>query len=211
MTVANGIDVADVKATGFVPFDGSELAVAFVAGSDSPWNGVDRFVSGLRRYSGQTRVSLHLIGDIARTRETVIDTANAKTVFHGLLRGAELDGVLAEMNLGVSTLGLHRKQMTEACALKTREYVARGLPFIVGHWDVDLSHVPEGREFFLRVPADDRPINIERILEFAESVARDVGAPRLTELMRTYALAHMDWRPKMQQYVEFCESLMRHR
>jgi glycosyltransferase involved in cell wall biosynthesis len=208
ITVANGIDVAAVATTGFIPFAGRELHIGFVCGSDSPWNGIDRLTAGLREYTGGVRITLHLIGDVRRTYATAAETASVTTEIHGRLIGAELDEVMARMNLAVSSLGLHRKQMEQACALKTREYVARGIPFVIGHFDPDLARVPTERRFFLSVPADESPINISDLIGFAREMARDEGTPGLAEFMRGYAAEEMSWTPKLRRYIEFCGSLV---
>ena len=98
--------------------------------------------------------------------------------------------------------------MQEACTLKTREYTARGLPFIIGHRDPDLVSVPSDRRFFLSVPPDDSPVDIDRVISFARSLNDDEAVPALAKYMRAYAFAHLDWKPKVQRYVDFCESVL---
>jgi hypothetical protein len=42
-----------------------------------------------------------------------------------------------DATVGIGTLALHRKNMNEACPLKTREYLASGLPVVIGYNDTD--------------------------------------------------------------------------
>ena len=107
-------------------------------------------------------------------------------------------------HLAVSTLALHRKQMRQACALKTREYVARGLPFVIGHEDPDLGR-PEAAPFHFAVPADDSPVEAEAILGFASRLAS--SGNEVAVEMRRYAADVLDWRPKLARYLDFCRSL----
>lgn len=206
ITVPNGIDVGSVRATGFVPFDGKELHIVYVASLDSPWSGLDRLTTGLRQYSGEVRILLHLVGDIPRSAVTAVETDRVTTAFHGVLSGAGLDSVMSNASIAVSSLGLHRKQMQEACNLRTREYVARGIPFIISHHDPDLDQVPKEDKFFLTVSADDSPIDITTVVDFARMITQDADRPSLAHFMREYAYAQLDWGPKMNQYVEFCKS-----
>ncbi len=206
ITVPNGIDVAAIPQSGFVPFDGKELHLAFVAGIDAPWNGIDRLVAGLRAYTGDVHVTVHLIGGIAEHGAMV--QPNVATEYHGRLVGAELDAVLSRMNLAVTTLGLHRKDMQEACALKTREYTARGLPFVIGHDDPDLAGIDQSDRFFLQVPGDDRPLDIEAIVEFA----RGLGQPTaVVPAMRSFATQRLRWETKLTAYVEFVHRAVQER
>lgn len=80
-------------------------------------------------------------------------------VFTGMLKGESLNSAFDEQHVGVSSLGLYRKQLMEASDLKTREYMARGLSVIVAGNDPDFTgHT----SFRLIVPNDD---SIEPIVE----------------------------------------------
>jgi hypothetical protein len=50
----------------------------------------------------------------------------------------EAQNIASNANVAISTLALHRTVMTEACPLKTRFYLAMGLPVILGYDDTDL-------------------------------------------------------------------------
>jgi hypothetical protein len=91
--------------------------------------------------------------------------------------------------------------MQEACALKTREYIARGLPFVIGHRDPDLK---SAERFFLSVPANASPVNMDEVVAFAESILQSEGIPGY---MREFAESHLDWTIKMQQTWDFAKSL----
>ena len=207
LTVPNGIEVEGVVRTGFVPFSGNELHIAFVAANLRPWHGLDRLATGLRHYEGLVPVSLHLIGDIPASSEIDVRTQWVTTTFHGTLQGKQLDNVLSRVNLAFGSLGVHRKQMREACNLKTREYMARGLPFVISHDDPDLRR-SQSEPFFMRLSADDTAVDIARVVDFARSVADDQGPSMLSRSMRRYAAEHMAWLPKMAQYVRFCEAIV---
>ena len=105
--------------------------------------------------------------------------------------GPELDARLGSANLAIASLALFRKQMVQACPLKVREYMARGIPFVYGYNDPD---VPEDSEFALKVPAEDQPVNMEEVIRFAVRSAR---SPDLACRMRSYAHDVMDWRGKV--------------
>jgi hypothetical protein len=57
--------------------------------------------------------------------------------------------LLAHADVAIGTLALYRKDMGEASSLKVREYLARGIPTIVGYADTDF---PEAPPFILRIP-----------------------------------------------------------
>jgi hypothetical protein len=91
--------------------------------------------------------------------------------------------------------------MQEACALKTREYIARGLPFVIGHRDPDLV---DADGFFLSVPADSEPVHMDEVVTFAERVLTRKG---LCGYMREYAEERLDWKIKMQKMWDFLKTI----
>ena len=60
--------------------------------------------------------------------------------------------------------------LTEASVLKAREYCAWGIPFIITCTDPDFS---DDFPFILRIPADETPVDLETVIEFAHSACKD--------------------------------------
>jgi hypothetical protein len=96
---------------------------------------------------------------------------------------------------------MFRNRIREACPLKVREYAAHGLPFVYAFIDPDF---PENWPFALRLPADDSPIDVGRIVRFAEELyaAGDPGPS-----IHAFALAHLDWKAKLVRLYDFLCSL----
>ena len=46
--------------------------------------------------------------------------------------------------------------------MKNREYATRGIPFIYSEQDSDFDHQP----YIIKAPADETPIDIQRIIDF---------------------------------------------
>lgn len=201
-TVANGVDVDSIAPTAFVPFDGRELRLAFMASSHAVWHGTDRLLAMLRTYRGKVPIRVDMVGHGSGTPGTEERVGPAATIFHhGMRSGADLDAVLAGATVGVSTLAFHRTGLRQAAVLKTREYLARGLPTVIGYDDVD---VPDDTPFVLRVSKDDAPLSAEALLAFAERVSsrRD-----LAKDVRGFASAALDWRVKIPLFLRFAEAM----
>jgi hypothetical protein len=211
VTIPNGINVSDVVATGFRRFSGGELDMAFVASRldprMTPWHGVDRVISGLKTYRGRTNVRLHLIGDPGADSIRSMNGKNWEVNCHGVRYGVDLDALLRRMHLAIGPLALHRKAMREACSLKVREYMARGLPFILSHEDSDMDEIGPQSSFVLRLPSDDTVIDIGRVVEFASKICDRMTADAVVNTMRAYACQHMDWRTKLKKMVRFAREL----
>jgi hypothetical protein len=86
---------------------------------------------------------------------------------YGFLGQERYRALLAEVDVGIAPLALHRKHMDEACPLKTREYLALGLPVVAGYRDPDVRNA----EHVLELP--NREDNVTRHGdEIAEFIAK---------------------------------------
>jgi hypothetical protein len=202
-TIANGIDLTAVPRTGFMPFDGRELRLLFVISAPAPWHGDDRLIASLRKYRGPVRLVLDLVGEAPRELVGTSQTEGQLTVNHrGTLHGAALDEVFRQSTLAVGSLAIFRKGLREACALKTREYIARGIPFFLGYDDVDL---PVGLPFYRHVGNSEALFEAEPLIEFAASVSTD---PAISDEMRAFAEQRLDWKIKLREFNDFAERLL---
>ncbi|OQX62455.1 MAG: hypothetical protein B5M51_06135 [Anaerolinea sp. 4484_236] len=103
-------------------------------------------------------------------------------ILHGYLKSEDYLKIFAIADVAVSSLAPHRKGMDEASSLKSREYLAYGLPTILAYKDTDLDSLDV--DFLLKIP--NREDNIlthgKLIRDFAyrmrgKRVDREVIAP----------------------------------
>lgn len=149
ITIPNGILVDQIKLTGFKPFDGKNLHLVMIVSSFYPWIGLDRIISGINRYKGNVNIRLHLVGSITKKDVKYPNLDFSNVDFHGYQSGAEMDQLMMGMNLAVGTLAWYRVDMKEACTLKTREYMARGIPFVLSYKDSDLGNIDDKNKFYI--------------------------------------------------------------
>ncbi len=205
--IPNGVDVVNTSLTGYAPFDGRTLHLAFLGSNNDPWHGVDRLLKSLYAYPGKIQIHLHLIGNFSESELSKTLSLPKNLHFQGVLTGADLDAILKNMNAAISTLGLYCKDLQEASSLKTREYTARGLPFIIAYSDPDLQMVDPKRQFFLEFENTDRLIDFQQVIDFVRNFNESYNPTELSNCMRQYALTHMDWTVKMRQYLDFVNQL----
>lgn len=206
MTISNGIDVESIRKTGFKKPDESGLNLIFIASRLSPWDGLERIIESINNYKGKYRIKLHIVGDIKPSDIKMKPVE--KVIFHGIKEGGQLDQIFSEMNLAISTMGLYSKNLREAASLKTREYTARGIPFILAYEDVDLRDVNEHKKFFLQLPNKDETIQLDMVVKFVEDINKRFNTPSdLSGYMHRYAFEKMGWKTKMQKYLEICEQI----
>ena len=104
-------------------------------------------------------------------------------------------------------MSLFRKNLNEACSLKTREYTARGIPFVLAYQDTDLQHVDKKYRFYLPMANNDSMIEMDKIINFAKHMSTFGNGESISDYMRAYALRHMDWSVKVRKYLEFVEKI----
>jgi hypothetical protein len=171
-----------------------------LAGSEAPWHGVDILVNAMSNFRGTVQLRCFIAGSISdNQRENAALVDNVVVLGHQ--SGQELDRLFDLCHVGVGTLGLSSKFLREACPLKVREYWSRGLPFIVGFQDTDLTGNVQMEPFHLRV---EETLNMERVIEWAAQVysKNDVAAN-----LRSLAYQNIHYQVKARAYVAFFNSL----
>jgi glycosyltransferase involved in cell wall biosynthesis len=138
--IANGIDFRRSKT---LPVSSEVFpALVMLACGQFSWHGIDKLAVLARRFP---KWRIEVIGDFDVPDS--FDSIN-NIILHGFLRKAEYEIVLQRAHVGIGSLALHRKQINEACPLKSREYLACGLPVIAGYEDTDF---PGGADFLLQI------------------------------------------------------------
>jgi glycosyltransferase involved in cell wall biosynthesis len=197
----NGVDV-DAFPLSRSPSRTGPLRLAGVA-NVSYWHGYDRVIAGMANYfrnGGARDVHFDIIGD-GHDLQQLKDLAASEGLgdrvhFHGARRGQELSDILARCHVGISCIALHRKG-SDTSDLKSREYCARGLPFVIGYHDRDF---PADFPFAHQVSTDDAPVDIGQVEGFYHRL--QANRPGYPEEMREFAERHLTWKVKMQPVLD---------
>ena len=205
LLMANGIDCEKIPVLQRAEvFDGMMLNFICVANVEF-WHGFDRLLRGVRNYLSSPYKGVDVFvrivgdgGDVERLRSLAKELELEGCVsFEGELRGESLSDIYETANLGVSSLALHRKGLTMASDLKTRDYVARGLPVIYCSDDLD---VDADAGFFFRATPGEDPLDVHAVVKWYINGA---GCGAFTfDALRTYALERMDFKAKVKKLIE---------
>ncbi len=202
LVLPNGVSLSDIPQKIPISIKDSSIEIAFLSSQFSPWHGLDRLFAGLKSWSNPSHtLTIHLIGRVSPEQKAEIQTTALEKHFriHGVLYGEKLNQVLSGCHIAIGSLALHRNNLKEACVLKAREYTARGLPFVIAYNDPDFT---SSISWVLKVPADDTPIDINILVDFARQVDK---RPSLAIEMRRYAETRLSWSSKMRQLVDFVQ------
>lgn len=169
--ISNGIDFDSVKIKSNINDTTKELNLIGVA-EIHEWHGFDRVVRGLADYYSKPQdylVEFHVIGyffskEIEDEFRKIISDNHMENyvILYGKKHGTELDNLFNKCDFGIGSLGRHRVGIDKIKTLKNREYAARGIPFIYSETDSDFDPKP----YVLKAPADESPIEIQRIIDF---------------------------------------------
>lgn len=113
--------------------------ILFVA-NFAPWHGLDRLLKEVERSDAQ--FVLHLVGRIPDELHPLVLDSRIKV--HGALSHQEINELSQRCWIGLSSFGLDRNGMKQACPLKVREYLTLGLPVYGSYRDI----FPLNFEFF---------------------------------------------------------------
>lgn len=118
-----------------------KLSLFFVGHPDQVWHGVDQLIKLAENYP---QIEVHLVG-------YKFEECLPNVYSYGLLDERSYVELAASCVAGVASLNLTSIGMKEASPLKSREYLAMGLPVIARYSDPDFTPSPN---FILELPQD---------------------------------------------------------
>lgn len=207
INISNGIDVDDMDP---VPPKNNEREIVLVGVAGTLWwQAYDRILVGMHEYKKKKKaedpnIRFILVGGDAK------EMPDFKALIHrygldddvecpGFKTGAELDAIYDRADLGVSTLGCYRRGLTSCSSLKTREYCAKGLPFI---YTCEDSLEDENVDFALQVPNDDTPIDLFQAVDFVKKCRAN---RHISQEEREFARSHFDWESILKKVLDFAD------
>lgn len=100
-------------------------------------------------------------------------------------------------DIGIAPLGMYKENTVYASPIKTREYCARGLPFIYGYTDTGFT----GEEIFVsKVSNDSTPLDMNIVVELYE---RTIGRNDIIDGMRERTSSLFTWDILLQKVVDY--------
>lgn len=172
--IVNGYDFSTMRMR---KFEGNkrEIHIALVA-RFCFWHGYERLINSLYKYyksGGDRKVILHFAGDgneIQRYKKDIEALSlqnNAK--FYGFLKSHEITDIYDVCGLAADVFGGYKKNLNYSCSLKSREYLAVGLPIITGI-HLDFQENQKLNQYVLEFPNDNSEIEFNKIIKFYDSI-----------------------------------------
>lgn len=197
INIFNGININDINEIE-KDLATDEINLIGVA-NVSKWHGYDRIISGMAEYYKGTpkrKVNFFIVGEGAEKSnlENLTDKLilKEKVFFLGAKFSKELEEIYSKMDIGVSSLALFRAGGGHD-PIKSKEYVAKGIPVVIGYNDRALSNeLP----FVFSVSSDDSAININEI------VGKYINMKISSKEIRDYAYMNLSWESQMKKVID---------
>lgn len=116
--------------------------LVFIGSPGLAWAGVDKIARLAASFPAWTF-------DVVGPGPGELPDAPSNVVIHGPLDREEYMPIMAQADVAIGPLALHRKGLSEASALKVAEYLAYGIPVILGNAE---TAFPAGAPFLLQLP-----------------------------------------------------------
>lgn len=204
INIYNGIDFSTVKIR--EPQNNANEIHLIAVAAFAKWHGYDRLLAGLGEYykkAEQRKVIFHLVGDgaVKKEYEEIISKYKIQqyVIFHGMKFGKELDELYNLCDIGVENLGFHRSGVYHESTLKSREYGAKGLPFITS-CIVDGFH---DADFVLKFQPNEDSIDVDKIVMFYDLMYNGVKKEKIASDIRRLAEQRCSMRQAIKPVVDF--------
>lgn len=192
INIDNGIDVNNVPVR--EPVNEKDAIHILALASMCYWHGYDRLIKSLAEYKGDQKVIIHMVGGndggcLPEWKElTHRLNLDDKVIFHGQMSGKELDEMFDLCDIGINALAMYKKNFSVTMELKSREYIARGLPFVCTVNDPILNNT--NGHWWMRIPNDSSIPNMNDIIVFATRMKKETYHIRE---MRELAVNCLTW------------------
>jgi glycosyltransferase involved in cell wall biosynthesis len=201
--MGNGIDKNIIQPT--TPLKEKNVLHLIMVSSVFYWHGIDRMIEGLANYylqqNPKKEIQLMIIGrgSESNTLQSLVKekALDSYVTFYGEKYGESLKKLYDKAHVGVGALAVHRKNIVEESTLKAREYAAVGLPIILAAHDRDFETVSQ---FIFKVPLDDSPIELNKLVDFFESL--QANNPNYSSELKNFTQKHLTWEAKIQKVIQ---------
>lgn len=177
MQIMNGIEVDKVR-----PIEGGakydETIDLLVVANMQKHHGCERLLYGLKNYylnGGKRKILCHFVGEGVEKAfyESIVKDEGLQNsvIFYGAKAGEELEQIYEKVDIGICSLGCYKKNAFISSELKSREYLAKGLPIVTGV-TIDLFEENKG-EYYLEFENNSKNLDIDQIVSFYDSIYVD--------------------------------------
>ena len=140
-----------------------------------PYHGYERLLYGLKNYlqnGGKRKILIHIVGEGPEKEnyEKIVakEKLDSNVIFYGRKGGEELEKIFEKGDIGVCSLGSYKKNVFWSSELKSKEYLAKGMPIIAGV-NLDIFDLISDK-YYLQFANDSSVIDMGKIVGFYDGL-----------------------------------------
>ena len=181
----------------------NELNLISVA-NETTYHAYDRVIKSVYNYlcnGGKRKVRVHLVGTISEETTRLIEQLQLRDYIltYGKKSGDELDFIYDKCNIGLGPFGQHRVGGKKDTGLKTKEYFAKGLPYI---FSGEEPTVPIDYPYIFRFPSDESYIDFDKVWDFYSKLSAN---EQVIHDMRQFAKDNYSWNTIMKKALQYIQ------
>lgn len=206
LNFTNGIKVGDIRIKKPYKKNNNIINLCAVA-SMEPWQGYERIIKGLNDYyknGGEKKIKIHFVGEGSELNyyKALVNKYNLESncVFYGYLQGRELSHIYNISDLAIDAFGRFKTGNAISTSLKSREYLAKGIPIIAGS---NSDIIDQSYEFYLQFNNDNSIPDFNKIIEFYNKIYLNNDIKSIIRKIRNYAFEHCDISNTMKEVIEY--------
>ena len=188
IVIGNGINTKNYN---LIETNNPNPILVFIGSPNQAWHGVDK-IQKMAEYF--IKYQFYIIGTNG------VNTDNLK--YFGYLSQEESTKLINKADIGIGTLSLYSKGLTEASPLKSRQYLACGLPLVYAYDDTDIS---DNSSFVLKLENTENNLNFEKIEKFIQKVFKN---KTINLESRNFAENVLDYKVKEIVRVDFFQDII---
>jgi len=186
--IANGIDSREYH---LKSSKNNTPTLVFIGTPKQSWHGMDKILQMAEHFKNW---QFYIIGTEGKDRENIR--------YFGYLLQKDATKIIEQCDIGIGTLSLYKNGLNEASPLKTRQYLACGLPVIYAYRDTDIDN---DAKFGLRLDNCENNIEYTKIKEFINYLFNN---QELNKEAREFAVNMLDYSKKECQRLDFFQRVL---
>ncbi len=171
-------------------------------------HGYERILKGMSEYyknGGKRKIEFYMVGEgeeKSNYEKITFDLNLDKNVFFlGMLTGEKLDNAYDNANIGVEVFGFYKRGIDTSSSLKSREYLARGIPFICGAKN---DSIKADYPYCLFFPNDSSVVDMNKVIDFYDNIyKKNKTAYEISKEIREFGISTVSWEKTMEPVSDF--------
>lgn len=188
--IDNGVNIDDYQP--YKKLKSSKNVNIVGVGNISLRHGYDRIIKAISKLKDtKYNVNFYIVGTGSELNNLKIlskklNIYNSQIFFYGRKSGSQLDNIFYKSHVAVGNLGFHRIKVQNSNALKEREFMARGIPYIAVTID---QRIDMNKACVFQVAGSENEINLNLIIKKLKKKYLN----KRFQYMRDFAKANLNW------------------